>query len=101
MRMRTCLAAGAALLLALGINDAAPAVARAQRGLWRGLAEARVSAAEREGGQQTSQPAAPPPAKPAAQPPPQQPPPDQTQPPIFPAGTNYVRAASTTPAQNG
>src|SRR5882757_10571515 len=62
MRMRTCLAAGAALTLALGTHGAA-----------------------REGGQQQ-------PAKPAAQPPAQTPPADPaTQPPVFRAGINYVR----------
>jgi VWFA-related protein len=79
MRMRTCLLAGAALLLVLETSGVAPAVARAQRGLWRGLAEADVFAATREGGQQPQ--TAPPPA------------PDQTaqQPPVFRGGINYVR----------
>ena len=77
--MRTILAAGAALVLALGTSGVASVVARAQRGLWRDLAEARVFAAAPEGGQQ--QPAKPtqPPADPAAQP------------PVFRAGINYVR----------
>src|SRR4051812_3084979 len=78
MRMRMCLVTGAALLLTLESTGVAPSVARAQRGLWRGLAEAHVFAAMREGPQQP------------AQPPP--PPPDQTtQPPVFRGGINYVR----------
>ena len=80
MRMRTCLVAGAALLLALETSGVAPAVARAERGLWRGLAEAPVLAAASEGAQQAAQPAQPPP------------PADQTaQPPVFRAGINFVR----------
>ncbi len=86
MRTRTFLAACAALLLALATKDAAPAAARAQRGLWRGLAEARVYAAAREGGQQ---PAQTPPADPA------------TQPPVFRAGINYVRVDVIISDKNG
>ena len=90
--MRTLFAAGAALLLAVGTNGGAPAVARGQRGLWRGLADARVFAAEREGGQ----PPTPQPAKPAP------PPADQpVQPPIFRAGINYVRVDVIISDKNG
>jgi VWFA-related protein len=97
MRMRTLLTTGAALLLTLGTHDAAPTVARAERGLWRGLAEARVFAATREGGQQ--KPAS---QQPAQQPPSQQPQPDPaTQPPIFRAGINYVRVDVIISDKNG
>src|SRR3954447_14996936 len=95
MRMRTLFAAGAAVILALGTSGTAPAVARAEHGLWRGLAEARVFAAAREGGQQQAKPA-------AAQPPAQTPPADgQTQPPIFRGGINYVRVDVIISDKNG
>jgi VWFA-related protein len=93
MRMRTSLAAGTALLLLLGTHDSAPAVARATRGLWRGLAEPRVLAAAREGGQQQ-------PAKPAS-PPAQQPADTGQQPPVFRAGINYVRVDVIISDKNG
>src|SRR4029079_14672180 len=93
MRMGTSLAAGTALLLLLGTHDSAPAVARATRGLWRGLAEPRVLAAAREGGQQQ-------PAKPAS-PPAQQPADTGQQPPAFRAGINYVRVDVIISDKNG
>jgi VWFA-related protein len=62
----------------------APAVAHAQRGLWRGLAEARWQQA-REGGSQAPLSQKPPPTDPP------QPPRPQTQPPIFRGGTNLVQ----------
>src|SRR3954451_24646865 len=92
MRMRTLFAAGAALILALGTSGTAPAVARAEHGLWRGLAEARVFAAAREGGQQPAPPA-------AAQTPPAD---AQTQPPpVFRGGINYVRVDVIISDKNG
>ena len=91
--MRTLLAAGAALVLALGANHSAPAVAGAGRGLWRGLAEARVFAATREGGQQPAKP-----AQPSAQQPPADP---ATQPPVFRTGINYVRVDVIISDKNG
>jgi VWFA-related protein len=93
--MRTCLLTGAALLLALGTNGVArPAASGAQRGLWRGLVEATVFAATREGGQQ--QPAKP--AQPPAQPQPADP---AAQPPVFRAGINYVRVDVIISDKNG
>src|SRR3954470_8341138 len=95
MRMRTLFAAGPAVILALGTSGTAPAVARAEHGLWRGLAEARVFAAAREGGQQQAKPA-------AQQPPPQPPPADPaTQPPVFRGGINYVRVDVIISDKNG
>ena len=91
--MRTLVAAGAALVLALGANHSAPAVAHAGRGLWRGLAEARVFAAMREGGQQPAKP-----AQPSAQQPPADP---ATQPPVFRTGINYVRVDVIISDKNG
>ena len=69
-----------AVLLAAALH--APAVARAQRGPWRGLAEAQ-SPQMREGGSQVPQ----------AQPPPQ--------PPIFRGGTNLVQVDAIVSDQNG
>jgi VWFA-related protein len=65
---------------------AVPAVARAPRGLWRGLAEARLQAAREGGSAQTARPQNPSPADPvpaSAQP--------SQQPPIFRGGTNRVQ----------
>jgi VWFA-related protein len=87
------LAAGAALLLALGAQGIGPAVAHAPRGLWRGLAEARVLAATREGGQQPAKPASPPAQPQTADP--------AAQPPIFRAGINYVRVDVIISDKNG
>jgi VWFA-related protein len=97
MRMRTLLATGTAVLICFGAIGTAPAVSRAQRGLWRGLAGARVLAAEPEGGQQPAKPTTP------AQPPAgQQPPPDPpTQPPVFRGGINYVRVDVIISDKNG
>src|SRR3954468_23713955 len=89
MRMRTCLVTGAALLLTLESTGVAPSVARAQRGLWRGLAEAHVFAAMREGPQQPAQPP-PPPADAQTQPP-----------PVFRGGINYVRVDVIISDKNG
>ena len=89
-----CLAAGAALLLTLGTSGVAPTAGRAQRGLWRGLAEARVFAATRESGQQQ-------PAKPSPPPPQPQPADSAAQPPIFRAGINYVRVDVIISDKNG
>src|SRR5881396_2569387 len=83
-RMRRFVSAGVALLLVLAVQGHAPADARARRGLWRGVAEARLLAAEREGGQPPQQP-------PSQQPPGQQQPAYQPQPPIFRTGINFVR----------
>jgi VWFA-related protein len=78
------LVAAAMVLVALGTFGHAPADARAKRGLWRGLAEAHLAAAEREGGQQPPAPAQPPAPQPGT--------PDAPQPPpIFRAGINFVR----------
>jgi VWFA-related protein len=95
MRMRTCLVAGAALLLALETSGVAP-IASAPRGIWRGLAGARVFAAAREGGQQPAQKPAQQPAQQPAQPPDQ-----PAQPPVFRAGINYVRVDVIISDKNG
>jgi VWFA-related protein len=68
----------------------APAVARAQRGLSRDLAEAQ-SPQMREGGSQASQ----------TQPPQQPPPPPPQQPPVFRAGTNLVQVDAIVADSNG
>jgi VWFA-related protein len=71
----------------------APAVARAQRGLWRGLAEAQ-SPQMREGGSQAPQPPAPTQTNSSAQQQPQQP-------PVFRAGTNLVQVDAIVADPNG
>ena len=84
------LTAAAALLAGLGVIGNAPGVTRVPRGLW--LADARVLAAEREGGQQGAKPADPPPP-PADQPP--------QVPPVFRAGINFVRVDVIVSDKNG
>jgi len=89
-----------AVLLAATLH--APADARAQRGLWRGLAEAQ-STQMREGGPQGPQPQKPALADPLPpvpqQPQTQQPPPPQ--PPVFRGGTNLVQVDAIVSDSNG
>ncbi|HEV2984733.1 MAG TPA: hypothetical protein VGX46_10100, partial [Vicinamibacterales bacterium] len=87
-RTRTPFAAAATLTVALGLQGGAPAVDRGemQRGRWPVLAEARLMAASREGGQQAQQAQAK-----QQPPPPQTPPADPAQPPVFRTGINFVR----------
>jgi len=88
-RTRTLLSASVALLFVLGGQGRVPAVARADHGLLRGLAEARLVAAEREAGPQQPQPPQQQ-AQPAAPANGQQPA-DPNQPPVFRSGINFVR----------
>jgi VWFA-related protein len=77
---RICLPSAVVLAAALH----APAVARAQRGLWRGLAEAQ-SPQMREGGSQAPQTQAP----------------QSPQPPVFRGGTNLVQVDAIVADANG
>jgi VWFA-related protein len=87
-RTRTLFTAAATLIVAFGLQGGAPAVDRGEmhRGRWPALAEARLMAATREGGQQAQAKQQPPPP-----PSPQTPPADPTQPPVFRTGINFVR----------
>jgi VWFA-related protein len=86
-RLFRTMAVVATVLMLAGVRGGAPAVARGEflHGLWRGLAEARLDAQSREGGQPTT------PQQQQNQPQQQPPPADPAQPPVFRTGINFVR----------